>query len=240
MKKDFTSKKFLMIFYWLTLISFIVPAFYLLFRIIFSTNMFYGMTVYRSRADYILMFIQCVLGIVVIHIPSMVERRFNFEIPKTLNLFYIIFLYCAIFLGEVRNFYHTFPRWDDILHCMSSVMNGLLGFMLVAILNHDKKIRLNLSPLFVALFAFCFSVSIGALWEIYEFLSDHFLGLNMQKFMLEDGTELIGHLALLDTMVDIIIDGFGALLATIIGYLSIKNKKGWAYSYLSGENTEKQ
>ena len=133
MKKQLTSKKFLLIIYRLTLISFVIPAVYLVFRIILPENKIFQIQEFRTRADYVLMFIQCVLGIIVIHIPSLIERKFRFEIPKLLNIFYIAFLYCAIFLGEVRNFYHTFPHWDDFLHCMSSVMNGLLGFMLVAI-----------------------------------------------------------------------------------------------------------
>ena len=149
-----------------------------------------------------------------------------------LVVLYIIFLYCAIFLGEVRKFYYVIPRWDDILHCISSLMTGLLGFLLVSILNSDEKVRINLSPIFVALFAFCFSLSIGAVWEIYEFLADHFLGFNMQKFMLEDGTVLVGHKAIVDTMMDFIVDCFGALIASTIGYVSLKIKKGWVHSLL--------
>ena len=143
-------------------------------------------------------------------------------------------------MGEVRNFYYLVPQWDDILHCISSIMNGLFGFMVVTILNHDKKVRMNLSPFFLALFAFSFSVAVGAVWEIYEFSADEFLGFNMQKFMLKDGTKLLGHDAVTDTMIDIIVDCCGAFIATVIGYFSIKNKKGWVHEYLAGETEEKQ
>lgn len=237
MRREITSKKVIMILYWLNLISFAIPTVYLIFRIVLSQNIAEDTVEYRTRAEYVLMLIQCVLGLIVVHLPTIIERKFKFEIPKILTTVYLIFLYCAIFLGEVRNFYFVVPHWDDILHCISSIMNGLFGFMVVTILNHDKKVRIHLSPFFLALFAFCFSVSVGAIWEIYEFLADGLLGLNMQKFMLEDGTMLIGHAALSDTMTDIVVDCCGALIATVIGYLSIKNKTGWVHDYITGNDT---
>ena len=237
MKKTFTPRRLLIFMYWGTLISFIIPTVYLIFRVVFSKNS--SLEAFdRVRADYVLMLVQCALGIVVIHLPAIISRRFKFEIPAVLYFIYIIFLYCAIFLGEVRHFYYVIPFWDDILHCMSSVMTGLFGFMAVAILNHNTKVRMNLSPFFLALFAFCFSVAVGTVWEIYEFAADEFMGLNMQKFMLENGTVLIGHDAISDTMKDIVIDCIGAFFATVMGYFSIKNKKGWIHEYLTGKNRQ--
>ena len=175
------------------------------------------------------------LGIVVLHVPGFLSRRFKFDVPNVMYILYILFLYCAIFLGEVRNFYHIIPHWDTILHCFSSVMTGLFGFMVVSILNESTKATINLSPLFVALFAFCFSMTIGTLWEVYEFLFDGMLGMNMQKFLLEDGTALIGRDALADTMEDLIVDGAGALIASLCGYFSLKHRRGWFHSYLREE-----
>ena len=240
MKREITSNKALSMLYWFTLISFFIPITYVIFRIIFAENTHEDAVEYRARAEYVLMLIQCILGLIVMHLPALIERKFKFDIPNILEFIYLAFLYCAIFLGEVRNFYYLVPQWDDILHCISSIMNGLFGFIVVTILNHDKRVRMNLSPFFLALFAFCFSVAVGAVWEIYEFLADEFLGLNMQKFMLKDGTQLIGHDAVTDTMIDIIVDCLGAFIATVIGYLSIKNKKGWVHEYLVGETEEKQ
>ena len=240
MKREITSKKALSMLYWFTLMSFFVPTTYVIFRIIFSGNTPEDAVEYRARAEYVLMLIQCILGLIVMHLPALIERKFKFDIPNILEFIYLAFLYCAIFLGEVRNFYYLIPQRDNILHCISSIMNGLFGFIVVTILNHDKRVRMNLSPFFLALFAFCFSVAVGAVWEIYEFLADEFLGLNMQKFMLKDGTQLIGHDAVTDTMIDIIVDCCGAFIATVIGYFSIKNKKGWVHEYLAGETEEKQ
>ena len=159
----------------------------------------------------------------------------KFEIPTALYIMYIIFLYCAIFLGEVRSFYYNVPHWDDILHFFSSMMTGMFGFMLISIINEDQHVAIHLSPFFVSLFAFSFSMMLGGLWEIYEFAFDGILKLNMQKFMLEDGTQLVGRAALSDTMKDIIVDGCGALLASILGFLSLKQKKGWAYTFITSK-----
>ena len=111
-------------------------------------------------------------------------------------------------------------------------MAGTFGFMVVSILNRDEHTSINLSPLFVALFAFCFAVSIGCLWEIYEFVFDGALGLNMQKFMLESGEQLVGRAALADTMEDLIVDMMGAFVMSVIGYISLKYKKGWVESMI--------
>lgn len=214
------------ILYVLVVISFIIPIIFI------SVKMLMGLEPenivgYHSYADYSLMILQCLLGLVVINIPSLLARKFNFEIPIILYAMYIIFLYCAIFLGEVRSFYYRIPFWDSILHSFSSLMLGAFGFMLVSILNKDELMNVKLSPFFIALFSFCFALSVGALWEIYEFAVDEFFGMNMQKFMTSGGIVLEGHQALADTMKDIIIDALGAFISSVIGFFSIKNDKMW-------------
>ena len=220
------------ILYWSTLISFIIPVVFLIWQIVITRPEDVYDESYRSRADYVLMLVQCMLGIVVLHVPGILTRRFNIAIPNMLYILYIIFLYCAIFLGEVRNFYYAIPHWDIILHAFSSVMTGLFGFMVVAVLNRSIRTPVQLSPFFLALFAFAFAAMVGTLWEIYEFVFDGILGMNMQKFLLEDGTALIGRDALADTMEDIIVDCIGALCATVFGYVSLKHQKGWVHSYV--------
>lgn len=181
---------------------------------------------HQKYSDYILMLVQCSLGLIVLFLPDALQKRFSFAIPNFLAILYYIFLYCAIYLGEVHSFYYRIPFWDDILHGFSACMLATFGFLLVDLLNKNEKVRVNLSPVFVSLFAFCFALSIGTLWEMYEFLGDEILGLNMQKFRLENGAELIGHAALRDTMKDLIIDGIGALLIATLGFLSnVKGKR---------------
>lgn len=181
----------------------------------------------RIKSDYVLMLSQCILGVVAMLLPGMLEHKLKIEIPSNMLILYTIFLYSAIYLGEVKSFYYNVPNWDNILHTFSGAMIGALGFSIVTLLNKTEEVPMNLSPLFVALFSFCFAVTLGVVWEFYEFTFDGLLGLNMQKFALEDGTQLIGRDALTDTMIDLFVDAVGALIISIIGYISLKYNKGW-------------
>lgn len=237
MKKTSRFGKFL---YISVTLSFLVPIVYLILRMIFGGSGSTSEAGFHSESDYLLMLMQCVLGLVTIHLPSILERKFRFELPSLLYGFYIVFLYCAIFLGEVRSFYYLVPQWDSVCHFCSSMMMGFFGLMVVTILNRDRHLAVSLSPFFVCLFAFCFSVALGAIWEIYEFATDGLFGMNMQKFMLADGTVLAGHAALADTMKDIIVDVLGSLLASTIGYFSIRKGDGWYIPTLTDEKENKE
>ncbi len=228
MKKASTrTERFTRITYMLVLFSFLLPIAYLIWRIA-SWNAETEQQLGRTQADYVLMLLQCLLGAVVIHLPTFFARKFKFELPAALYLMYILFLYGAIFLGEVRSFFYNVRHWDVYLHGFSSIMTGACGFMVVALLNRRGNTAMQLSPFFVALFSFCLAVTIGAVWEIYEFTFDGLLGLNMQKFITAEGEVLTGHAALTDTMKDIIVDCLGALCSAVAGYFSLKNGRGWA------------
>ena len=179
----------------------------------------------RERSDYVLMLLQCLLGIAGVCLPALLEKRHNFVIPSYMMILYVLFLYGAIFLGEVMAFYYRVPHWDTFLHTLSGAMLGALGYSVITFLNNSDGVPVNLSPLFVAFFAFCFSVTMGMLWEIYEYGMDCFFGTNMQKFLLEGGEALVGQQALADTMKDIIVDAIGALAMAVIGYISLKRDK---------------
>ena len=209
-------------------ISFVIPLGYIVYKIITSpvSNDFHVENI-KVKSDYVLMLIQCLLGIVALFIPSMISKKWKITIPSTMYIIYVIFLYAAIFLGEVRDFYYRIPHWDTILHTFSGAALGALGFSVVSLLNKQEKLNVNLSPFFVSLFSFCFAITMGAMWEIYEFSFDGLLHLNMQKFALENGVNLVGRAALADTMKDLIVDSIGALVTSIMGYVSLKYKKGW-------------
>lgn len=181
----------------------------------------------RIKSDYALMLSQCILGVIAMLLPGILEKKLKIAIPSNMLILYTIFLYSAIYLGEVRSFYYNISNWDNILHTFSGAMIGALGFSIVTLLNKTEKVPINLSPIFVALFSFCFAVTLGVVWEFYEFIFDGLLGLNMQKFALEDGTQLVGRAALVDTMIDLFVDTVGALIMSIIGYISLKYNKGW-------------
>lgn len=179
----------------------------------------------RMKSDYVLMILQCTFGALVIFLPQRVENRFEIDIPNIIEIIYIIFLFLAIYLGEVRNFYFLFPNWDTILHFFSAGMLGAVGFLLVDFMTGIEKLNLRLSPGFVSFFAFCFAITSGVVWEIYEFLADGILGTNMQKFMTYEGQLLVGREAVRDTMEDLIVDALGSLLVVLIGYFYLRRNR---------------
>ncbi len=210
------------------LITLLLSMAYAIFRIVVSPSVT-GQEHVKLKSDYVLMLIQCILGLVVMIIPSIIERRWSIDIPNYMEVIYFLFLYCAIYLGEVRNFYYLIPYWDTILHAFSGAMLGALGFTVVSMFNEAESMKIQLSPVFVSLFAFCFALAAGAVWEIYEFTFDGLLSLNMQKFAFENGVQLVGREALRDTMKDLIVDAVSALVIVIIGFFTIKKEglKNW-------------
>ena len=215
------------------LISFILPIAFLIYRIVTSSNEVDLGVAERTRSDYVLMLIQCLLGIFAMILPGIASEKFKIQIPNKMYYLYVLFLYGAIFLGEIRNFYYVVPYWDTILHTFSGAMIGCIGFSIISLLNDREFFHLNLTPFFIAFFAFCFAIMLGTIWEIYEFTSDGVLKTNMQKYKLEYGEELIGREALEDTMQDLIVDGIGAFAMSTLGYIALKNnQKGWIKSIL--------
>lgn len=186
----------------------------------------------RVKSDYVLMLLQCIVGIVAMLLPSVLHRKFGLIIPSKMIIVYAIFLYCSIYLGEVRSFYYLVPNWDTMLHTFSGGMLGALGFSVISLLNRSDRVPLSLSPAFVVLFSFCFAVAVGVVWEVYEFAADGILHTNMQKFTVPGGAVMVGRDALSDTMWDLIVDSLGALVVSVGGYISLKFKKGWVEKLL--------
>lgn len=139
--------------------------------------------------------------------PALVGKRFSVFIPPELELAAIAFIVATLFLGEVQGYYLRYAWWDKLLHTTSGFLLGILGFLLVYVLNQDDRIDLRMRPFFVAVFALAFSVAAGAIWEIFEFAMDGVFGLNMQKS------------GLVDTMWDLIVDTIGAAVVAGLGYL---------------------
>lgn len=177
----------------------------------------------KTKTDYSLQLVMTLLGIIGLLVPTFIGHKFKLDYPNFLIFLYLIFLYGAVFLGEIRYFYYKIPFWDDILHSMSSCMFAIISFSIINFLN--KKDIVHLNPFFVSLFAFCFAFSIGAIWEIMEFTIDELMGLNSQKWATEDGIALIGHEAITDTMMDLIVDASGALLVSVIAFISMCGKQ---------------
>ncbi len=154
-----------------------------------------------------------VLSIMAITIlPLMPGRRFQVQIPSEFQLMTILFVFASLFLGEIRSYYERFWWWDIVLHTTSGLLLGIVGFLLVYVLNENRRVNLTMRPHFVAFFAFVFAVSVGALWEIFEFTMDQLLGMNMQKAMFNDPSGLT------DTMWDLIVDTVGAAIISLFGW----------------------
>jgi hypothetical protein len=182
----------------------------------------------RSNIEYIKISLQCILGLAVLFLPSVLERKFNITFSNGMHILFVLFLYAAIILGEVRGYYRRFYHWDTLLHTLSGVMLSSFGFCIIDIINKSEKINLGLSDWFMSFFSFCFAIMLDTLWEIIEFVMDALMNLNMQQYILPDGTVLIGHYAIVDTMKDLIVDALGALLISIIGYIILKRRKAAA------------
>ena len=123
----------------------------------------------------------CVLTLVLFLIPSFVDRRLKITLPHTLEVIIVLFIFCAEILGEIRAFYLRIPWWDTMLHTMNGFLMAGVSVSMVDIFNRSEKFKFQLSPVFVALVAFCFSMTIGVLWEFFEFSMDLFTFTDMQK-----------------------------------------------------------
>lgn len=123
----------------------------------------------------------CVLTLVLFYIPDIADRTFKVKLPDTLEVIILLFIYAAEILGEIREYYITIPFWDTMLHTINGFLMAAIGFAMVNVLNQNEKIHLNLSPLFLAVVAFCFSMTIGVLWEFFEYSMDTFTKSDMQK-----------------------------------------------------------
>ncbi len=122
-----------------------------------------------------------ILTLILFTIPSIIDRKLNIKLPNALETVILLFIFSAEILGEIQNFYGIFKFWDTMLHTINGFLCAAIGFSLIDILNRSPKFHLKMSPIFVALVAFCFSMTIGVVWEFFEYGSDNFTRSDMQK-----------------------------------------------------------
>ena len=123
----------------------------------------------------------CFLTLVLFTLPTIASKTFKVKLPTTLEIIVYLFIYAAEILGEIQNFYGIFKHWDTMLHTLNGFLAAAVGFSLIDILNRTERFHIKMTPAFVALVAFCFSMTIGVLWEFGEFAADRYLNLDMQK-----------------------------------------------------------
>ena len=165
--------------------------------------------------------------------PTLFRRKFDVEIPVEFHITAVIFIFASLYLGEIQSFYQRFWWWDIALHTTAGLLMGIVGFLLVYLLNASTRIELHLTPGFISMFAFLFAVTIGTVWEIFEFSMDMFFSLNMQKPMFGDPSGLT------DTMWDMIVNAIGAGIISFMGWRYMRSKqtffvRNWIRSFIRG------
>lgn len=123
----------------------------------------------------------CVLSLVLFCVPMMIERSLDIDIPPVMEGIIYCFIFAAEILGEINSFYTIIPGWDTMLHTINGFLVAAVGFSLVDLFNRSERFSFKLSPLFLAIVAFCFSMTVGVLWEFFEFGADQVMGTDMQK-----------------------------------------------------------
>ena len=160
-----------------------------------------------------------ILTLILFMVPQFLDRKLNVTIPPGLETVILIFIFSAEILGEINAFYVKIPIWDTILHTTNGFLMAAIGFALIDLFNRSDRFSIKMSPYFVAFFAFCFSMTVGVMWEFFEFSMDWFFGMDMQKDWIVP--DIIG---IVDTMKDLIVNFIGAVVFSVIGILYLRNR----------------
>ena len=154
----------------------VVFAVYLILRLIVLATLVSSVI----RGEYESAFI-CLLVLALFMLPFFIQQNFGIELPSTLEIIILLFIFAAEILGELECYFITYPHWDSMLHTTTGFLCAATGFALIDILNRNSRIKFELSPIYVALAAFCFSMTVGVLWEFFEFGMDRLFHMDMQK-----------------------------------------------------------
>lgn len=140
-----------------------------------------GLMVFSILNSDVMNTLLCILTLVLFSIPTFIEHRIKIDIPNTLEVMILLSIFAAEVLGEINEYYVNVPYWDTMLHTVNGFLSAAIGMALIDVLNKNGKLSISMSPLFVALFALCFSITVGVVWEFYEFGSDMLFRSDMQK-----------------------------------------------------------
>ncbi|MDD3238500.1 MAG: hypothetical protein PHW47_00125 [Lachnospira sp.] len=194
------------------------------------------------------------LTLILFMVPQLIDKKLGVSIPVGLETIILVFIFSAEILGEINAFYVKIPIWDSILHTTNGFLMAAIGFALIDIFNRSDKFSIKMSPYFVAFVAFCFSMTVGVLWEFFEFSMDWFFGLDMQKDWIvpaissvklnPTGANIPVHvdiqsivvngqpwnlggyldIGIVDTMKDLMVNFAGAVVFSIIGIIYLKHR----------------
>ena len=175
-------------------------------------SIFLALGYFLLKGNWELAFL-CFVGGSLSFLPAMIERNYKIMLPLELEFLFAVFIYGSIFLGEVFGYYNKFWWWDIFLHSLASIILGIIGFVILYVLQAQKLLKANFFV--IVMFSFCFAVALGAVWELFEYFMDSAFGFNMMK----EG--------LVDTMQDLISDCLGALLVSVLGYFYLRHRDAW-------------
>ena len=194
------------------------------------------------------------LTLLLFMVPQFVDKKLGVTIPIGLETVILIFIFSAEILGEINAFYVKIPIWDTILHTTNGFLMAALGFALIDLFNRSDKFSIKMSPYFVAFFEFCFSMTVGVLWEFFEFSMDWFFAMDMQKDWIVPAINSVklnptganvpihvdiqsvvingetwnlgGYLdiGIVDTMKDLMVKFVGAVVFSVIGIFYLKHR----------------
>ena len=202
--------------------------------------------------DYESAFI-CLLSLVLFLVPAFVEKQFRIDIPSLMEVVILLFIFAAEILGELNNYYGQFPYWDTMLHTTNGFVCAAFGFSLIDILTRNKQEKFRLSPLYVSLVAFCFSMTVGVMWEFFEYGMDMLFQTDMQKDTIVQSIATVGvdphgrmtvfediqsmsingqqlpvqgylDIGLHDTMADLFVNFIGAVVFSVLGFFYIRHR----------------
>lgn len=200
----------------------------------------------------------CLLTLLLLLVPSFVQLTFKVELPIFLEILILVFIYAAEILGEIDNYYFSIPYWDTILHTINGFVCAAVGFSMVSLLNKSEKIQFFVSPLFLAIVSFTFSMTIGVLWEFFEFSMDQLFAMDTQKDTLITSIHSAGvdeilppfeendihevtvngkvisdqgyiDIGLIDTMEDLFVNFVGAATFSLFSYFYARNKERFTF-----------
>jgi hypothetical protein len=214
MKKKIPFKNIM--FFTTKIISLLIIIFSIIFIFFTDTDEGKSRLIFNALMAFVLLMLTL--------IPSFLEKKLKIDIPSVMEIIFLVFSVLAFLLGEIGDFYIKFKWWDSMLHTMSGVLLGCVGFTFLNFCNNNNHIKtFKLGAGFAAFFVLCFTIACGTIWEIIEFLADTINSTNMQRYKDNiTGEGFIGRAALFDTMKDLIQDFGGGLLISIVGYLDIK------------------
>lgn len=140
-----------------------------------------GMEIREHKSSFAVYVVLRMLTLLLLLAPAFIQVQFRIELPSVLEVIVLVFVFSAEILGEISSFYEIFPFWDTVLHTMNGFLAAAIGFSLVDLLNRSDRVKFELSPLYLAIVSFCFSMTIGVIWEFFEFGMDQLFGFDMQK-----------------------------------------------------------